>query len=248
MTIKELNLLSKEEIKSRYNLIESQYIDTINTTHHILDEINNIERAKNGGYCTDGYLKKIQNSIDYTDLYKAVKSKHYSFWTGLISRDAYREYYTSLLKNTEPSVTAEHYWNRAKVINNILYGKWSNLLKKYHEIAFIYIYFENPGVGHFHITTKHENSKLSSKEQRNYGISWQEQYSNSGIKLYQSTHDSIYNFRERSKLIGIFDQKTQGFWKYINEDELLEDIELHNIDVSDINKTFNIKEKDLIYR
>lgn len=243
MTIEQLNRLSLEEVMDMYNLSVAQLDDIRDTTNHILDELENLKRAERNNYATKGYRMKIKNSIDYADLYKAVKSKHYSLWSGLISREAYREYYRCFILDERPKVTAEHYWNRARVVHELIDGNWGDILRKYHAIGFIYIYFENPGIGKFHITTESENSKLSSNQQQNFDLSWIQQYDNVDIELFTGRKDNVseYPIRSTVPLVGSFDSKPQDFWKYMNVDEMLSDISFHEIDVSDIDDEFDIR-------
>lgn len=244
MTLNDIAKLDIDSILSIYNLTTNQFDDIQDTVNHILDEVDNLNKAIRQGYATKGYRMKIKNSIDYADLYKAVKSKHYSLWTGLISREAYKEYYRAYLLNERPKVTAEHFWNRARVIHEIIEGEWGDILRKHRARGFIYLYFENPGMGKFHITTESENAMLSANQQQNFDLTWQEQYNNLDIELFEGSVDLVHNgvISAQNPLVGTFNSKSQDFWKYIDTLELFEALDLYNINVDKIDSFYNIKQ------
>jgi hypothetical protein len=172
---------SDEEIKKICLLNDNQVQKFIDVTTYILLQKELYDRIKNMPEHV-GVIMNIRNGLDY-NIYKVAKAKHISLWTGLISRAAFIEYVEAESENRKPVVTAEHFHNRKKVILDLLDGDGCDALIKYGWKAMAEIYFENPGIGQFHITTKSENHNLI-KYQVDITLPWEKQYEQAGIELF----------------------------------------------------------------
>jgi len=178
---------------------------------NLYDEIKHVPEYK-------GVIMNIKNGLDY-NIYKVAKSKHISLWTGLISRAAFLEYVQAESEIRKPVITIEHFHNRKKVILDLLDGNGCEDIIKYEWRAMVEIYFETPGIGQFHVTTKSENHNLI-KYQEDISISWETQYEQAGIELFPAYQSSEG---------GTFLNKSQSWW--LNPDmeiihELIEEYEI----------------------
>jgi hypothetical protein len=168
-------------IKSECELTSNQVEKFKDLTKYILLQKELYDSIKfNPDY--QGVIMNIKNGLDY-NLYKVAKSKHITLWTGLISRDAFLEYIWAEGENRKPVITIEHFHNRKKVIIDLLDNNGCDDLIEFGWKALAEIYFESPGIGQFHVTTKSENHNLI-KYQEDISVSWETQYEQANIELF----------------------------------------------------------------